>query len=85
MGNQGKMEGNLKICICIVDLHVKSRRLCWWCVGDQEKKHFSPLGTKPYFHVNSLRKNSTVLTTNTPPTWLPCHVVASQELEFKAS
>ena len=58
------MEGNLKICICIVGLHVTSRWPCWWCVGDQKQKHFSPLGTKRYFHVNSLRKNSFVLTTN---------------------
>ena len=48
--------------------------------------HFSPLGAKLYFHVNTTRKNyialafTIVLTTNTPPTWLPCHVVASQEL-----
>ena len=27
-----------------------------------------------------MRKYSIVLTTNTPPTWPPCHVVASQEL-----
>ena len=33
-------------------------------VGGQEQKHFSPLGTKLYFHVNSLRKNCPVLTTN---------------------
>ena len=25
-------------------------------VGGQELKHFSPLGTKPYFHVNSSRE-----------------------------
>ena len=39
-----------------------------WChcghVGGQEQKHFSPLGTKLYFHVNSSRKNSVVLTPN---------------------
>ena len=33
-------------------------------VGGQEQKHFSPLGTKLYFHVNSSRKNSIVLTPN---------------------
>jgi len=49
--------------------------VCWW----SEQKHFSPLGTIPYFHVNSSRKNSIVLTTNTPPTKPPCHVVANQE------
>ena len=32
-----------------------------------------------YFRVTSSRKNSIVLTTNTPPTWPPCRVVASQE------
>ena len=28
---------------------------CLYHVGDQEQKHFSPLGTKLYFHVNSSR------------------------------
>ena len=32
--------------------------------GSQEQKHFSPLGSKLHFCVNSLRKNSIVLTTN---------------------
>ena len=49
--------------------------VCWW----SRTKHFSPLGTKSYFHVNSSRKNSVVLKNNTPPTWPPCHVVAIQE------
>ena len=31
-------------------------------VGGQEQKHYSPLGTKLYFHVNSSRKNYIVLT-----------------------
>ena len=31
-------------------------------VGSQGQKHFSPLGTKRYFHVNFSRKNSIVLT-----------------------
>ena len=34
-----------------VSLHVTSR------VGDQEQKHFSPLGTKRPFHVNSTKKD----------------------------
>ena len=33
-----------------------------WChdgqVGGQEQKHFSPLETKLYFHVNSLQKKN---------------------------
>ena len=33
-------------------------------VGGQEQKHFSPLGTKLYFHVNYSRKYSFVLTPN---------------------
>ena len=33
-------------------------------VDGQEQKHFSPLGTELYFHVNSLRKNSFVSTPN---------------------
>ena len=32
--------------------------------GGQEQKHFSPLGTKLYFHVNSSSKKSTVLAPN---------------------
>ena len=42
--------------------------VCTWRhgghVGGQEQQHLSPLGTKRHFHVNSSRKNSTVLTTN---------------------
>ena len=42
--------------------------VCTWRhgghVGGQEQKHFSPLGTKLYFHVNSSRKYSFVLTPN---------------------
>ena len=33
-------------------------------VGAQEQKLSFPLGTKLYFHVNSYRKNSIVLTLN---------------------
>ena len=70
--------------VFIVGLQATSRRPCWWCVRINNKKHFSPLGTKPYFHVSSWRKNYIVLMTtidhNTPSTWPSCHVVASQEL-----
>ena len=42
--------------------------VCLWRhdghVCGQEQKHFSPQGTKLYFHGNSLRKNSIVLTLN---------------------
>ena len=42
--------------------------VCTWRhgghVGGQEQKHFSPLGTKLYFHVNSSRKYSFILTPN---------------------
>ena len=42
--------------------------VCAWRHGGvlvvKKKKHFSPLGTKLYFHVNSSKKNSVVLTTN---------------------
>ena len=42
--------------------------VCTWrqsgYVGGQEQKHFSPLGTKLYFHVNYSRKYSFVLTPN---------------------
>ena len=31
-------------------------------LGGQEQKYFSPLGSKLYFHANSSRKNSNVLT-----------------------
>ena len=44
----------------IAGLHVTSWRPCWWT----RTKAFSPLGTKPYFHVNSSRKNSIGLTFN---------------------
>ena len=37
----------------IAGLHVTSHG---GCVGGQEQKHFSPLGTNLYFHVNSSRK-----------------------------
>ena len=33
----------------IASLHVTSRQPCCWCVGCQEQKHFSPLGTKTLF------------------------------------
>ena len=46
-------------------------------------KHFSPLETKPYFHVNSWRKKKIIL--YGPPTWPPCHVVASQESAWHGS
>ena len=36
------------------------RNNCWFArgchIGGQEQKHFSPLGTKLYFHVNSLKQ-----------------------------
>ena len=38
--------------LCIAGLHVTSRRPCWWSV------------TTEYFHVNSSRKNSILLTPN---------------------
>ena len=42
--------------------------VCTWRhgghVGGQEQKHFSPLGTKLYFHVNFSRKYSFVLSPN---------------------
>ena len=48
-----------------MNLHHRDRFLllvCTWRhsghVGGQEQKPFSHLGTKPYFHVNSSRKNS---------------------------
>ena len=45
----------------IAGLHVTSHGSY---VGGQEQKHFSPLETKLYFHVNSSRKNTIVLTPN---------------------
>ena len=49
----------------------KAIRYCWFArdvtsaqVGGQEQKHFSLLGTKLYFHVNSSRRNSIVLIPN---------------------
>ena len=43
----------------IAGLHVTSRRRCW---AVKKQKYFSPLGTELYFHVNSSRRNSIVLT-----------------------
>ena len=43
------------------------------------KKAFLSSGNSTLFSVNCSRKNSTVLTTNTTPTWPSSHVVASQE------
>ena len=56
---------------------------CWFArdvtaamyVSGQEQKHFAPPGTKLYFHVNSSKKNSIVLT----PNMAACHMVAIQE------
>ena len=51
-------------------IYVKNTVLlvCTWRhgghVGGQEQKHFSPLGTKLYFHVNYSRKYSFALTPN---------------------
>ena len=48
--------------------HFNRLLVCTWRhgghVGGQERKLFSPLGTKLYVHANSSRKNSIVLTTN---------------------
>ena len=55
--------------------------VCTWRrgghVGGQEQKHFSPVGTKLYFHVNFSRKNSSVSTPNMVALSRPCHVVAN--------
>ena len=65
---------------CAVFIRI-SMRLCSVCtplhppLGGQEQKHFSPLGTKLYFHVNTLRKNCI-----DPPTLPPCHMFANKEL-----
>ena len=53
---------------CSWFVYVTSQRPCWW----SSTKAFLFSGTKLYFHVNSLRKNSIILT----PTWPLCHVVA---------
>ena len=42
----------------------------------KKKKHFSPLGSRLHFHINSLKK----LLLFWPPTLSPCHAVANQEL-----
>ena len=45
-------------------------------VSGEEQKHFSPLGTKTHFRVNS----SKTILFYLQPTLPPCHVVANQEL-----
>ena len=52
-----KLFSSLCSCLFACDIRVA-------IVGGQEQKHYSPLGTKLYFHVNSVRKNSIVLTPN---------------------
>ena len=55
------------------------RSICKWRhgghIGGQKQEHFYALGTKLYFHRNSLRK----IVSSWPPTWTPCNVVANQE------
>ena len=41
-------------------------------VGGQKQKHFSSLGSKLYFHVNSSRK----ILLYWPATWPPCHIIS---------
>ena len=57
---------------------VGSLLVCTWCHGGhvdgQEQKHFSPLGTKLYFHVNSSLKNSILLTLNMAALWRGCNL-----------
>ena len=69
----------LILCLTVTPSKIKrqtSQLLVYtWChggyVGGQEQKHFSPLGTKLYFHVKS-RKNSIVLTRNMAALSLGC-------------
>ena len=70
-GAEQMTQTNNSNCWFVCDVTTAMLVVCWW----SEQKHFSPLGTKPYFHVKSSRKNSVLL----PPTWPPCHVVASQD------
>ena len=49
-----------RIPMCIAGLHVTSRRPCW----RSRTKGFLSSGNWIYFHVNSLRKNSVLLTPN---------------------
>ena len=57
---------------------VGSLLVCTWChrsyVDGQEQKHFSPLGTKLYFHVNSTLKNSILLIPNMAALWRGCNL-----------
>ena len=46
--------------LVIAGVRVMSRRLA----GGQDQKHFSPVGSKLYFHVNSSRKKYIVLNPN---------------------
>ncbi len=63
------------ISLFFTELQLMSRRPCWWT----RTKCFPPLGTKLFFHANFAKKMSLFC----QPTWLPCHVVASQEYENK--
>ena len=59
---------------CLLSSYFHILLVCRWRhgghVGGQEQKHFSPLGTKLYFHFNSSRKSSIVLTPNMAVTLL---------------
>ena len=49
----------LSLCSCLFACDIRVA-----IVGGQEQKYYSPPGTKLYFHVNSVRKNSIVSTRN---------------------
>ena len=54
-------------------------------VRGQEKKHFSPLGTKFYFHVNSSRKSAIVFTPNMAALSLGCKMSVTSKFFFSAN
>ena len=69
MGQRGKRPVSpLGLIWITLKLFLDQLLLCTWRHGGhvvgQGQKHFSPLGPKLYFHVNSSRKNSVVLTPN---------------------
>lgn len=57
---------------------------CGGHVRGQEKKHFSPLGTKCYFHVNSSRKSAIVFTPNMAALSRGCKMSVTSKFFFLA-
>lgn len=61
---QSESVYTLNICEGVLDWRIAGQHGGHVGGHDQEQEHFSPLGTKLHFHVNSARKNSILFTPN---------------------